>query len=125
MQIIFVARSNGKYPRSVYVHPSNPNCVVKIDENRIGNLREWKLWNIACKGLRKWLVPCINIYCNGRYLVMIRGKQPAKVPEEFENAIYENSQQIDDLSHSNNWVEINGRSLICDYDHSGINKRKW
>ncbi len=61
--------------RTVFVHRSNPDVVVKIEPHQGGfaNVVEWKLWSYCqFHAINQWLAPCVSISDCGRVLIQAR-----------------------------------------------------
>lgn len=105
--------------REVYPHPDNPEWVIKRvrpdrpkakDKNR----REWEVWSLA-KQIKQHdlLVPCISISECGTYLTQIKGEQ-ITTKRHLPVKVY--TWMAFDADSPRQWVKINGKILLCDYD---------
>ena len=108
--------------RICYALDDRPGYVVKIPHGRNRkrhqyNVIEGRIWSHAPDDLREWLVP-VSSYCpNGEWLIMERG-EPITDEQRPKSA----HRWLHDWRKVNNWVEIRGRVLLCDYGQRHIAK---
>lgn len=116
--------------RIIYLHPDNPEWVIKESCKKIDNKfdnrynkHEYGTWVLAKEhNIEFWLVPCINLSTCGNYLVQLRGEPcpDDRVPPQLLLPEW--------LRHDTNlarqWVLINGHPKICDYDHNQYDSLK-
>lgn len=106
------------YRRIVYEHKNNPNLVIKYLKSHKDrhNKTEYENW-IKLKDTEKgkWLVPCLSLSVDGRYLLQRRVKVLDKVPEDVPDWI----KALPDYSlggnKSKHWGMFNGRTVLIDY----------
>ena len=113
--------------RKVYVFKYNPDWVVKVARESMGQLmrskgtprngvssnrKEMEVWRISDKKFRKdWFAPAIWISEKGDILLMQRGERrgrKGKRPKWFKDG------------GAKNWVTINKKTVICDYGGGDI-----
>ncbi len=112
--------------RYVYEHKGDPAFVIKVGKSRYlagkfwnkKNKIEYNNWISSSQyGLSDWLAPCDGISKCGLYLVQRRGTPVSKLPKNIPNILKKTQQ---DYKHIGNWVEIDGRVVMCDYSAHGL-----
>lgn len=113
--------------RDVYVHPTDPTKVIKMENSRdnFQNVREWLIWEDVQwnQKISKWLAPCHSISENGTFLVMSRARDisavevPATLPKFLTDHKLANFGMLD------------GKFVCRDYGTSVLNfeltRSKW
>lgn len=106
------------WERAVFRHKKDKKLVIKVTHRHLsneGNKMEWAIWNNAPDHIKKWLVPCVSIHDDGAYLVCARGKEVDKAPVNNPfSAIFH------DMMMPENWVNINGKTLLADYANKAM-----
>jgi hypothetical protein len=120
--------------RRVYVHPDNPDLVVKIAKTDLGktwagprnkgrpkrreanysNPGEWAVWNrVKGTDLERWFVPCVSISADGLELVQHRAEIDKGIPQGLPEWLYADAS----------WHGFgiwNGSPRLVDYAHHKI-----
>lgn len=92
----------GGIGRGVYVHGTDPNLVIKIENQSYSfqNISEWEVWgdlnDMDSDHARKWFAPCHYISPCGVVLIQARtwpldkARFPDKMPNFFTDLKYQN-----------------------------------
>ncbi len=111
--------------REVYEHPINPDWVIKKVRDdkpkaQTKNRSEYNVWKLANEiGEADLLVPCIELSQCEKYLIQLKGKKVTK-RSHIPKKIY--TWMGFDASSPRQWVKIDGKVLLCDYDASQLTK---
>ena len=112
--------------RKVYVFKYNPDWVVKVARESMGELmrskgtprngkfsnrNEMDVWKIANEDFRKWFAPSIWLSKDASILLMQRGSSCDRRVSKLK--WYRDRK-------AGNWVIINDRAVICDYGQKPI-----
>ena len=118
--------------REVYEFAFDKKFVVKVEQSKFQNVREWELWNeLKENKLAKHFAPCVDISPCGIYLIQRRtepipkSEYPEKIPHFFTDEKFSNFGVI---------VENGKKSFVChDYGsfiltngfRNGMKKAVW
>lgn len=106
------------FRRIVYQYTDNPNLVIKFLKNLEDNHNkiEYENWN-NLKDTEKgvWLVPCLGLSADGRFLIQERVEVLDKAPDEIPDWIKVLGDYSFGGNNSRHWGIYNDRVVLIDY----------